>query len=63
MHPAVLELMARTIAAGHAHGKPVSVCGELAGDVSMTRLLLGLGLQFFDAPFTNPGRQTAGVAQ
>jgi phosphotransferase system enzyme I (PtsI) len=47
MHPAVLELMARTISAGHTHGKPVSVCGELAGDVGMTRLLLGLGLRSF----------------
>jgi len=47
MHPAVLQLMATTIAAGHAHGKSVSVCGEMAGDVGMTKLLLGLGLRSF----------------
>ena len=47
MHPAVLQLMARTIAAGHACGKTVSVCGEMAGDVGMTKLLLGLGLRSF----------------
>jgi phosphotransferase system enzyme I (PtsI) len=47
MHPAVLHLIAETIAESHRQGKSVSVCGEMAGDVSMTRLLLGLGLRSF----------------
>ena len=47
MHPAVLRLVAEVIAAANAAGKEVSVCGEMAGDVSMTRLLLGLGLRCF----------------
>ena len=47
LHPAVLRLVADTIAEGAAQGKSVSVCGEMAGDVSMTRLLLGLGLKSF----------------
>ncbi len=47
LHPAVLRLVADTIAECRAHGKEVSVCGEMAGDVSMTRLLLGLGLRCF----------------
>mgnify|MGYP006280521943 FL=1 len=47
LHPAVLRLLADTIAEAHARGKPVSVCGEMAGDVAMTRLLLGLGLRSF----------------
>ncbi len=47
LHPAVLQLLARTIAEGEACGKPVTVCGEMAGDVGMTRLLLGLGLRSF----------------
>ena len=46
-HPAVLRLIADTIAECNARGKGVSVCGEMAGDVSMTRLLLGLGLRSF----------------
>ncbi len=46
-HPAVLRLVADTIAECNAQGKGVSVCGEMAGDVSMTRLLLGLGLRSF----------------
>ncbi len=44
LHPAVLQLIARTIQEGHRAGRPVSVCGEMAGDATMTRLLLGMGL-------------------
>jgi len=47
MHPAVLRLVAEVIAAANEAGKEISVCGEMAGDVSMTRLLLGLGLRSF----------------
>ncbi|MDF6974799.1 phosphoenolpyruvate--protein phosphotransferase, partial [Escherichia coli] len=47
LHPAVLQLIARTIREAHQAGKPVSVCGEMAGDASMTRLLLGMGLTEF----------------
>jgi phosphoenolpyruvate-protein phosphotransferase (PTS system enzyme I) len=47
VHPAVLHLLASTIAQCQAQGKGVSVCGEMAGDVAMTRLLLGLGLRSF----------------
>ena len=47
LHPAVLRLVADTIEACHAQGKGVSVCGEMAGDVTMTKLLLGLGLRSF----------------
>lgn len=47
LHPAVLRLVADTIAECNAQGKGVSVCGEMAGDISLTRLLLGLGLRSF----------------
>ena len=47
LHPAVLRLVANTINAGERAGKPVAVCGEMAGDSCMTRLLLGLGLTEF----------------
>jgi phosphotransferase system enzyme I (PtsI) len=47
LHPAVLQLIQRTIEAGNQAGIPVTMCGEMAGDVRYTRLLLGLGLQEF----------------
>lgn len=47
LHPAVLRLIADTIAECRAQGKGISVCGEMAGDTSMTALLLGMGLRSF----------------
>ena len=47
LHPAVLYLLSTTIAAGARAGIPVAVCGETAGDVMLTRLLLGMGLREF----------------
>jgi phosphotransferase system enzyme I (PtsI) len=47
LHPAVLQLIAMTIAAADKAGIPVSVCGEMAGDANLTRLLLGFGLRQF----------------
>lgn len=47
LHPAVLTLIQHTIKSGQKAGKPVSVCGEMAGDPQLTRLLLGLGLRHF----------------
>jgi len=47
LHPAVLNLIAMTIEAGHKAGIDVAVCGEMAGDVKLTRLLLGMGLREF----------------
>jgi phosphotransferase system enzyme I (PtsI) len=44
-HPAVLTLLAQVIAQGRAAGKPVSVCGEMAGDPEFTQLLLAMGLR------------------
>ncbi|HEY0916779.1 MAG TPA: phosphoenolpyruvate--protein phosphotransferase [Solimonas sp.] len=47
LHPAVLQLIRHTIESGAKAGIPVAMCGEMAGDVRYTRLLLGLGLTDF----------------
>ena len=47
LHPAVLHLIAHTIRTGARMRVPVAVCGEMAGDVTLTRLLLGFGLRQF----------------
>jgi phosphotransferase system enzyme I (PtsI) len=47
LHPAILRLVSQTIAAGSRMDVPVAVCGEMAGDPAMTRLLIGMGLRHF----------------
>jgi phosphotransferase system enzyme I (PtsI) len=46
-HPGVLRLIKLTIDNAHAHGVPVGMCGEMAGDPLATVVLLGLGLDSF----------------
>ena len=46
-HPAVLQLVAQSIACANRMRKDVSVCGEMAGDPAFTELLLGMGLRSF----------------
>lgn len=45
LHPSVLKLISMTIKAGKKLGKSVSVCGEMAGDAKLTKLLIGMGLR------------------
>ncbi len=52
-HPAVLKLLHHVFRTAKRMGKPVSVCGEMAGDLHFTRLLLGLGLRRFSMNASN----------
>jgi phosphotransferase system enzyme I (PtsI) len=47
LHPSVLRLISMTLQAGAKLKKPVSICGEMAGDAKLTKLLLGMGLRQF----------------
>jgi phosphotransferase system enzyme I (PtsI) len=47
LHPAVLQLLSHVIGSANKAGVPISVCGEMAGELAYTRLLLGLGLRQF----------------
>jgi phosphotransferase system enzyme I (PtsI) len=47
LHPAVLHLVAHVIRGANKAGVPVAVCGEMAGDERLTRVLLGFGLRQF----------------
>jgi phosphotransferase system enzyme I (PtsI) len=48
-HPAILRLMEMTVAAAHANGIWVGVCGEMAGEITLTPLLIGLGVDELSA--------------
>jgi len=45
LHPAILHLLAHVIGTCNKLSVPISVCGEIAGELPYTRLLLGLGLR------------------
>lgn len=47
LHPAVLRLISHSIRTATRAGVPIAVCGEMAGDLQLTRLLLGVGLRNF----------------
>ena len=47
LHPAVIRLLAMAITMANKAGRSIAVCGEMAGEVRLTRLLLGLGLVNF----------------
>lgn len=54
-HPAVLRLIKTVIENGHNAGIWVGMCGEMAGDIVMTIVLLGLGLdEFSTSPIAIP---------
>jgi phosphotransferase system enzyme I (PtsI) len=45
LHPAVLRLLKSTIDGANGEGKPISICGDMAGDPAFTWVLVGLGLR------------------
>ena len=47
LHPAFLALVQNVVLATSAAGRPLSICGEVAGDALFTELLVGLGLRDF----------------
>lgn len=59
LHPAVLELIQRTTAAGREAAVPVSLCGEMAHDLEAVPILVGLGLYNLSVipPYLSPLRQ------
>jgi phosphotransferase system enzyme I (PtsI) len=51
-HPAILNLLANIIKQANQAGIPIAVCGEMAGDPTLTKLLLGMGLTDFSMHFS-----------
>ncbi len=47
LHPAVIKILSHIIRTANKENIPVSICGEVAGNVRLTRLLLGMGLRKF----------------
>lgn len=50
IHPAILQLLHMTVSAADKAGIPVAICGGMAGDVRLTRLLIGMGFRELSMP-------------
>jgi phosphotransferase system enzyme I (PtsP) len=53
LHPAVLQALRLVVAGAHAEGKPVSICGEMAGDPACAVLLMAMGFDGLSMNATN----------
>ncbi|RIA21306.1 phosphotransferase system enzyme I (PtsP) [Ectopseudomonas oleovorans] len=53
LHPAVLQALQKVVNDAHAEGKPVSICGEMAGDPAAAVLLLAMGFDSLSMNATN----------
>lgn len=53
LHPAVLQALKKVVDDAHAEGKPVSICGEMAGDPAAAVLLLAMGFDSLSMNATN----------
>ena len=53
MHPAVLQALQNVVRDAHAEGKPVSICGEMAGDPAAAVLLMAMGFDSLSMNATN----------
>ncbi|MDD1506303.1 phosphoenolpyruvate--protein phosphotransferase [Pseudomonas sp. CNPSo 3701] len=53
LHPAVLQALTKVVDDAHAEGKPVSICGEMAGDPSAAVLLMAMGFDSLSMNATN----------
>ena len=53
LHPAVLQALTKVVEDAHAEGKPVSICGEMAGDPTAAVLLMAMGFDSLSMNATN----------
>lgn len=53
LHPAVLQALCKVVKGAHAEGKPVSICGEMAGDPAAAVLLMAMGFDSLSMNATN----------
>jgi phosphotransferase system enzyme I (PtsP) len=53
LHPAVLQALQNVVTDAHAEGKPVSICGEMAGDPAAAVLLMAMGYDSLSMNATN----------